>query len=1049
MKDEIPSKKEQSDSNNKIEENPNLTASPKTKKETFQINDLSPENNLNEKFFPSKENYFGVKTSPTRGMGKTSSSGNHSPILNYYANVSPEGKDYYYSPKESANQNSFNSNKISPLNFNFSPSNIFINPKNNNQNKESNENDSQTLQEKMAPLVSNLNNDNNNLLMRTASFPSNESNIQENKNEEEDDDEDGEEILTLNIDSGDEDYLLGKNEYKNIQFGNLNEQDKNNKDKNINNNKIVDEKEKKKVAQEKKEDNNEVKQIFTIYNNIQKSYNDNKQKNNNNINNYNLNNPNLNVLNENNDKNINNNINNNNNNNNNNNKNNNNFNYFNMNNPQKINQQQKPEGSLVQNIINKQEFKPYIPNKFRNQFQEQEIPNYYYNNMNYNNMNMNYLLNRNYPQENVFKNPYNQFSNTNIMNSMNNNYINKMNNRSNAPNNYYPNNNNIFHNPYILNNKIPNNMQNNNQFNTNNFIPQMKIQMNNNYVQEPENNNSYNNFIYNGDKYQISNSKEYKEDESGKIRAISESDIVTAITANNKVIKRIDPNTYLNASLEYLSYNITPLAKDQAGCRFLQEKLEKDPNAINSFYKTILPSILSIIKDPFGNYLIQKICNYLDEERIKKLIEIISPNILDIGSNSHGTRVIQHLVNFLNNKDLVEYFLNILKPHVIPLLKELNGTHIINKFITEHPECAEEINKIIIENSSTLATHRHGCCILQRLLDGPDKKLKADLIANLIENCFVLIIDQFGNYVIQSILLLNIPKASGAIAMKICDNLQYYSKHRYSSNVIEKCFDYCGKKERKILVQKICSPEVVADLILDEHGNYVVQKALYYADQKEKEIILNNIIMLIPKIRCTVFGEKLLNRLVLSYPILNNYLYDNYNLPQYMQNLSLENNNNNHQKNKKKKGKKNKKNNINNNNNEANNANDNMFFNNNNPFLNNNNFMNNNINVSNNITINNYNNINNEQTNSNKINNQNNETIPQINYMNYNNNLINNDYNQNPNFMQMNMNNNENENKKKSKRKRKNKNKKYNNNAQNNQYENNEQEEIDNNQNEN
>ena len=169
MKDEIPSKKEQSDSNNKIEENPNLTASPKTKKETFQINDLSPENNLNEKFFPSKENYFGVKTSPTRGMGKTSSSGNHSPILNYYANVSPEGKDYYYSPKEGNNQNSFNSNKISPMNFNYSPSTIFNMPKNNNQNKDlsNNEEDSKTLQEKMEPLVSNLNmnSDNNNLIL--------------------------------------------------------------------------------------------------------------------------------------------------------------------------------------------------------------------------------------------------------------------------------------------------------------------------------------------------------------------------------------------------------------------------------------------------------------------------------------------------------------------------------------------------------------------------------------------------------------------------------------------------------------------------------------------------------------------------------------------------------------------------------------------------------------------------------------------------------------------------------------------------------------------
>ena len=404
------------------------------------------------------------------------------------------------------------------------------------------------------------------------------------------------------------------------------------------------------------------------------------------------------------------------------------------------------------------------------------------------------------------------------------------------------------------------------------------------------------------------------------------------------------------------------------------------------------------------------------------------------------------MVNFLKNKELVDYFLNILKPHVIPLLKELNGTHIINKFITEHPECAEEINKIIIENSSSLATHRHGCCILQRLLDGPDKKLKNNLIDNLVENCFVLIIDQFGNYVIQSILLLNNTKASGAIALKISDNIQYYSKHRYSSNVIEKCFDFCGKKERKILVQKVCSPEVIADLILDEHGNYVVQKALYYADQKEKEFILNNIIMLIPKIRCVSFGEKLLNRLVLTYPVLNSYLYDNINLPDYMQNLSLENNNMYQQRNKKKKGKKKKKN--NNNINNENNTNENMFFNNSNPFLNNNNFLNNNINVNNNITINNYNNINNEQMNLNQNKNPNFDNNP-INYMNYNNNLMNNEFNQNPNFMQNNINNNDNENKKKAKKKRKNKNKKFNNNPNMN-YENNEkEEEVDINQNDN
>ena len=219
----MPPKKDQKESNNKTDQTQNATSSPKIQTNSSPAKETSPDKNLNKNFI-SKENYFGVKASPTHGIGKTLSSGTHSPILNYYSNVSSEGKDYYYSPKEGNNQNSFNSNKISPMNFNYSPSTIFNMPKNNNQNKDlsNNEEDSKTLQEKMEPLVSNLNmnSDNNNFMMRVASFPSNGSNLQD-KNEEEEE----EEILTLSIDSGEENYLLGMDKDKNLQF-NLNEQEK-------------------------------------------------------------------------------------------------------------------------------------------------------------------------------------------------------------------------------------------------------------------------------------------------------------------------------------------------------------------------------------------------------------------------------------------------------------------------------------------------------------------------------------------------------------------------------------------------------------------------------------------------------------------------------------------------------------------------------------------------------------------------------------------------------------------------------------------------------
>ena len=462
----------------------------------------------------------------------------------------------------------------------------------------------------------------------------------------------------------------------------------------------------------------------------------------------------------------------------------------------------------VKNIIIKKEFKPYIPNKLRN---------------------MNNIINysNDFNQNNIFFRQYE------------NNYINYPQNYSN-----------------IYNNNIMNYSNDINPINT-------EIQ------------NQSHNFYYKGDNYQITNYQEVNNNinnqKPGEIRSITQLDIVTTITSNNKMVKRINPNVYLNESLEFLAFNILRLGQDQAGCRFLQEKIDSDPEkVIPVFFKAIIPYLIPLTKDPFGNYLVQKFFPHLSPDEFKIILEKISLNIFDLGSDNHGTRVIQNMINYLYTPDLVNLFLNIIKPQIIPLLKEMHGVHIINKLISYHPECEAEINKVIVDNCSLLATHKHGCFFLQKILEGPERPLKSELIKNLIDICFVLIIDQFGNYVIQSILNLNNNKYSSDIALIISDNVPYYSKHRYSCNVIEKCFDFCEKKERNILIEKLCTPEVIPELILDEHGNYVIQKALYYADKDKKEEILKIVKPLIPKIKNNSFGDKLLNKLYYIYPELNN-----------------------------------------------------------------------------------------------------------------------------------------------------------------------------------
>jgi len=642
---------------------------------------------------------------------------------------------------------------------------------------------------------------------------------------------------------------------------------------------------------------------------------------------------------------------------------------------------QTSDDNSVKNIINKSEYTPYIPNIFRN------IPN----------------------NNDYFTNYYNGINNMN--NNFNNNYYPPLNINYN-----YQNFNNI---------NLP---QNNNNFNHN----EINFTENSNNINIMDiNNNQSQNFYYKGDNYQISSKKDYKKNDyikTGKIPSITPEDVVTTITANNKVIKRINPNVYLNESVEYLAYNIFPLAQDQAGCRYLQETIEKNPEKnAKIFFRSLIPYLIPIIKDPFGNYFVQKLFPYLNPGEIKIILENIAHDIYDLGSNNHGTRVIQNIISFLNTKELADLFLKVIKPFIIPLLKEMHGTHIINKFLYKYPEYINDINKIILDNCCSLATHKHGCCFLQKILENPDNPIKNELIKKLIDNCVVLIIDQYGNYVIQSILFLSNNEYSSCIVLILAENAAYYSKHKYSSNVIEKCFDFCGKREKNILIEKLSKPEIISELILDEHGNYVIQKALYYADYDKKEEILNCIKPLIPKIKNTPFGEKLLNRLYSMHPRLINRNYNeqrNYNKHQKNwnnnsyygnNNKSYYNNDYNEMKNNFNNNYINSFNNVDNNNN-VNDIND--------RFELNNNAINNNVQdiKNSNVSLNNYYNINNNTFNIN-INQDNKETENNhLNPIGQNNNIINEDKK----FDEIQINNNISKEPKKKKKKKKGKRKKTN-----------------------
>lgn len=265
--------------------------------------------------------------------------------------------------------------------------------------------------------------------------------------------------------------------------------------------------------------------------------------------------------------------------------------------------------------------------------------------------------------------------------------------------------------------------------------------------------------------------------------------------------------------MEELSKNALSLSHDQSGCRFLQKIIEQNEKFTNDMLFTKLkPNLLDIMNDSFGNYLIQKMIEKLNKENIDYLIEIVNTNFISLAKNPQGTRVIQKLIEYNNcenfNKNIIKYSLD--------LLKDNNGYHIILKFCSIIKK-TEQIAKIIEDNLLDIAMNKFGCCAIQKCLQ---LFSNSQIIKKIIFHTEELITNVYGNYVIQFIISMNNQEYNAQIIEKFKNNIIYLSKQKFSSNVIERCFDFCKESVKNILINYICEERVVAELLMDMYGNY-------------------------------------------------------------------------------------------------------------------------------------------------------------------------------------------------------------------------------------
>ncbi|XP_076908560.1 uncharacterized protein LOC143565485 [Bidens hawaiensis] len=318
-------------------------------------------------------------------------------------------------------------------------------------------------------------------------------------------------------------------------------------------------------------------------------------------------------------------------------------------------------------------------------------------------------------------------------------------------------------------------------------------------------------------------------------------------------------------NLEELRGRIYVMAKDQNGCRILQTMLERSTmEGMEIMLSELLHFVSDLMKDQFGNYLVQKLvamCN--DDQKLRLILSLtrVPSDIILVCMNPHGTRAMQKLLESLNTSQVM-LVMKALYRGAATLAVDPNGHHVIQYcLINFHSDVNKPILTEIANECYKIATDRSGCCVLQACVEHSRGEAKARIIAEIMANAVHLAEDPFGNYVLQHMVGLNIAELTALLVRQLKGNFAYSACNKYASNVVEKCLNESGEEMSTRIVMELVGSPNSSMLLVDPYANFVIQSALTVSKQGFAYDCLCSLISKnTMSMRTNLYGKKILEK---------------------------------------------------------------------------------------------------------------------------------------------------------------------------------------------
>ena len=258
-----------------------------------------------------------------------------------------------------------------------------------------------------------------------------------------------------------------------------------------------------------------------------------------------------------------------------------------------------------------------------------------------------------------------------------------------------------------------------------------------------------------------------------------------------KLLSVIDPSR-LNRFVDIILPFFVQISVSAHGTRVIQKLIDSIQNNCDLILKlnlVITQKLLELTTDPNSSHVIQKYVSVVKYPLNNPIYETISKNFLIIAKNKYGCCMMQRSIE-CGTQEQSNSLIYLSLQHSKYLITDQYGNYVLQYIIqTKNVEFIQHIVSLILTNIPKYCKQKFSSNVIEKCLEYSQPELQGLLINLIAQNenlVSELLVDPFGNYIIQKILQIAKGKIYYNLLTIISNHVDALTKVSFGSRLLSK-----------------------------------------------------------------------------------------------------------------------------------------------------------------------------------------------------------------------------------------------------------------------